>query len=266
MVNYKSELNAAIDAAKESGSKVMKVYYSDYKVETKEDDSPLTKADRLSNEILTKRLSKFDYGIVSEEAENIDTNNAIQWIIDPLDGTSDFIQKTGEFSVMIALVVKSEPVLGVVYAPAVDKLWYATKGDGAYLLSENRTKKINVSQTQNLSDYRLVISRNHFRQNDKDVADRLGITNFRKMGSVGVKFASIAEGEAELCVYTTDKMGVWDDCASHVILKEAGGDVFDIEGNEPVYDLTSRKMDKGFIGTNGMNKGEIINSVKKGLE
>lgn len=265
MSDYGTEIKTVLEAVREVGKEVMRIYEGDHEVETKDDDSPLTKADRLSHDILNKRLQGFGYGIVSEEAENTDINNKMQWVIDPLDGTSDFIQKTGEFSIMVALIDNKEPVVGVVYAPAVDKLWYAIKGNGAYLIENGQEKKINVSETKELSGYRLVISRNHFRQKDKDVADRLGISSFQKMGSVGVKFSSIAQGNAELCVYTTDKMGVWDDCASHVILKEAGGDVFDIDGNEPVYNLESRKMDRGFIGTNGKNKEKIIESIKKGL-
>lgn len=267
MSEYRTELQTIIPLLREVGKEVMKIYNEDYEVENKDDDSPLTKADRLSHEMLTKKLSSsFDHGIVSEESENLNQEKNKQWIIDPLDGTYDFIQKTGEFSIMVALIDDNKPVLGFVYAPAIDKLWYALAGEGAYVVEEGEEKSISPSKTEKLQDYRLVISRNHFRQRDKDVADRLGITNFKRMGSVGVKFCGIAEGAAELCVYTTSKMGVWDDCASHVILKEAGGEVFDIEGNEPVYNLETRTMDKGFIGTNGYNKEKILNSIREGLQ
>ena len=119
---------------------------------------------------------------------------------------------------------------------------------------------------EDLKKYRLVISRFHFRDEDKAVADRLGITSFKKMGSVGIKYSRIAEAKAELCVYTTGFLGLWDCCAPHAILKEAGGDLIDIHGNEPEYNFSSLKMENGFIGTNGKNKNEVIDSIKKAVE
>ncbi len=272
MAGFDEELRIALEAVRDVGLRVMEIYETDYDIETKNDNSPLTKADRLSHEMLVSRLSSFTYNIISEEADDVlgkdksDGNTGTQWVIDPLDGTSDFIQKTGEFSIMVALLKEGRPVLGVVYAPAVDKLWYGVEGKGAFAVESGVERKIFVSPIKDLEDYRLVISRNHFRQKDKDVADSLGITEFKKMGSVGIKFCRIAEGLAELCVYTTGKMGVWDDCASHIILKEAGGDVFDVNGCEPIYDLKSRKMENGFIGTNGKNRERIIESIRKSLD
>lgn len=264
-MKYEKETEKAISLVKEAGKEAMKIYSGRCEIETKEDESPLTNADKTSHNILVDGLSEFGYGIVSEEAENINPKERMQWIIDPLDGTMDFIQKTGEFSIMVALVDNGLPVVGIVYAPALNKLWYAVKGEGAYLIHKDVEKRINVSGIEAVDEYRLVISRNHFKQNDKDVADRLGISRFKKMGSVGVKFCAIAEGKAELCVYTTSKMGVWDDCASHVILKEAGGEVFDIYGNEPTYNLKTRRMENGFIGTTGKNKNKILESIRQGL-
>ncbi len=257
------ELNVVLEAVEEVGQQIMNIYNSDYQVELKADESPLTKADKLSHDLLISRLSTFPYGIISEESENIPGSMSnVYWVIDPLDGTSDFIQKTDEFSIMVALLKDGRPVLGVVYAPALDKLWYALDGKGAYMIENNAERRIYTSEIKDLKDYRFVISRNHFRQEDMDVANRLGITDFRKMGSVGVKFCRISQGLAELCVYKTSKMGLWDDCASHVILKEAGGHVFDVNGEEPSYNLCSRKMESGFIGTNGYNKKPIIEAVK----
>ncbi|MFW6013710.1 MAG: 3'(2'),5'-bisphosphate nucleotidase CysQ family protein [Candidatus Nanoarchaeia archaeon] len=262
MEKYSKELKILLDALREAGREVMRVYEGEHEVEIKSDDSPITKADRISHRILSSRFSVFNHGIVSEEGEDIYSERDLQWVIDPLDGTSDFIQKTGEFSLMVALLENKKPVLGSVYAPALDCLWYASQAQGAYLISSGTEKKISVSPHENLANYRFVISRNHFREQDKAVADSLGINSFKKMGSVGVKFCRIAQGDAELCVYTTDKLGVWDTCAPHIILKEAGGNVFDINGGEPVYDLFGKKMKNGFIGTNGKNKDSVLASIK----
>lgn len=265
MENYAKELKTLLDALKEAGREVMKIYEGEHEVEIKSDDSPLTKADRASHEILTSKLSSFKYGIVSEEGEDFLPGETLQWVVDPLDGTRDFIQKTGEFSLMAALLKNGKPLLGAVYAPAVDCMWYASIGKGAYIINSGEEKKIGVSSEKDPANYRFVISRNHFREEDKAVAEHLGIKSFKKMGSVGVKFCTIAQGNAELCVYTTDKLYAWDTCAPHIILKESGGEVFDIYGNEPVYDLENKKMKNGFIGTNGNNKDVVLASVKKGI-
>lgn len=266
MTDYTEELEIAINAAKEAGKAVMEVYSSsDFEIETKGDDSPVTKADLAANDVLLDKLRQTPYGIVSEETGKEDKGNNKFWIIDPLDGTKDFIGKTGEFSTMIALLVDGKSVLGVVYAPAIDTLWYAAKGMGAFVVEGNSSpKKMEVSRVKSAEDFRLVISRNHFKEKDKAIADRLGITEYKKMGSVGVKFARIGNGEAELCIYGNPYMGIWDDCASDIIIKESGGDCFDINGNTPEYDLDGLKMVNGFVGTNGQFKEEILESIRQG--
>jgi len=166
---------------------------------------------------------------------------------------------------MVALIENKQPILGVIYMPTIDKLYFAEKGKGTYMQigNERPQQQLQVSNTDNLNDFTVVRSRNHFSSNDQKIADILKIEKYQKCGSAGVKFGAIAEGNAELCYYTTDKMGIWDDCPSHIILKEAGGDVFTIDGLEPSYDLKNKKMLKGFIGTNGTNKKEILNAISK---
>lgn len=258
------ELKVLIPLLKNIGDEVMKIYNSDFTHEIKSDESPLTKADLLSEKMLIEKLNEefSDYGIISEETPNekdVYEKERI-WLIDPIDGTSDFIQRTDEFSIMIALLENRKPILGVVYLPAKDVFYFALKGEGAYFKEkDNEAERIHVSEICDINEFRLVRSRNHFSLRDERICENLKIKSFLKMGSVGVKFGAIAKGDAEICYYTTDKMGIWDDASSHIILKEAGGDVFDINGNEPEYDLEGRKMKYGFIGTNGKNKKEILN-------
>lgn len=259
-------MQIVIDALEETGAELMKIYEREYSIDEKEDKSPVTEADMMGDRMLRERLRETGDPVLTEEVMDIDIPEGTEaiWIVDPLDGTKDFIQKTGEFSLMVALLKDGKPVLGAVYAPAINKLWYAQEGQGAFLKTPEGTRQIRVSDINDAQDFRFVISRNHFRDEDKAIADRLGISNYKKMGSVGVKFCSIAGGEAELCAYTTPKMGIWDDCASHVILKEAGGSVFDVEGNEPSYNLDSKKMEKGFIGTNGKDTKKVMEAIREG--
>jgi len=265
MNNQSKELQILIPLVKKVGEEIMKIYNADFKYELKQDNSPLTKADILSNNLLIETLLKEfpDYGIISEESKNEEDVYSKEkiWVLDPLDGTKDFIQKTDEFSIMIALLENKKPILGIVYAPAINKLYYAEKNKGTYLIQEEIEIQINVTRTESLDEFRLIRSRNHFLDKDKKISEDMKISSFIKMGSVGVKFGAIAEGNSEICYYTTDQMGIWDDAASHIILKEAGGEVFDLNGNEPEYDLKGRKMKFGFIGTNGTNKEKILKAI-----
>jgi 3'(2'),5'-bisphosphate nucleotidase len=249
-----------IEIVKKAGKKVMQIYNSDYEITNKKDKSPVTIADLESEKILIKGLERFGYGIVSEESGFIGESTDKFWVMDPLDGTKDFIQKTGEFAVMVGLVEGSKPILGVVYCPALDKLYYAQKGKGAFLVEKGEARRIKVNSGKKKEDLLMVISNNHFRQKDKDIAVRLGVKEFKGMGSVGVKFCAIAEGMGDLCVYTTNKLGIWDACAPHVILKEAGGEVFDLLGGELEYFTDRLNVENGFIGSIGF-RSEVLDSI-----
>ncbi|MFP4401971.1 MAG: 3'(2'),5'-bisphosphate nucleotidase CysQ [Candidatus Nanoarchaeia archaeon] len=250
------------------GEEILKIYNSEFSHKLKADKSPLTQADTLSHnqliEFLKYNYSK--YNIISEEDKNTTHINLNQptWLIDPLDGTKDFVQKTDEFSIMLALLnTNNQPIAGFVYQPPTHTFFYAQKGEGAYKIHNDSTTQLHVSTISQINESKLVHSRNHFSKKDEAVSEQLNITQFIKAGSVGIKFCKIAQGQAELCYYTTDKMGIWDDASAHIILKEAGGDVFDINGDEPTYNYTHKTMKNGFIGTNGnISKEKILNTIK----
>ena len=137
------ELDIAIKAAKEAGNAILDVYQRDFKTSKKDDDSPITDADLKSNEIIKEILSQTDHVILSEEDKD-DLSRLTQemiWIVDPLDGTSDFIDRTGEFTVMIALVWDGKPVLGVINWPDGNRLYVAQKGKGAFRFSNEELYK-----------------------------------------------------------------------------------------------------------------------------
>ena len=138
------ELDLAIKAAQEAGNTILKIYEKDFKTFTKTDNSPVTDADLQSNKIIKEILSVTKHSILSEE--DVDDKNRLSddmvWIIDPLDGTSDFIDKTGEFTVMIALVENQKPILGVIAWPTEKTLFVAQKNCGAFRYSDNKWEKI----------------------------------------------------------------------------------------------------------------------------
>lgn len=255
----------------EIGMKVLKIYNTDFSHELKQDKSPLTQADMLAHNELMKLLkNKFPkYGIISEECENEEDldNKEFIFVIDPIDGTKDFIQKTNEFSIMIGLIDKNrQPIFGVVYSPALDEIVWAQKNQGAFLEKSGIQSQLIVSSIANFENITLVRSRNHFSKFDELICKSLNISKTKKCGSVGVKFCEIAKGNAELCYYTNSKMGIWDDCAPQIILEEAGGEVFDINGGYPKYNIHERKMKFGFVGTNGrVSKNKIVEIIQKNL-
>ncbi|MFP4646697.1 MAG: 3'(2'),5'-bisphosphate nucleotidase CysQ, partial [Candidatus Acetothermia bacterium] len=231
------DLDRLLGLIREAGSQTMEVYKDLGKVKEKSDASPVTKADLDSEEVLIQGLADTGYSIVAEESGFHDKSSDYCWVVDPLDGTKDFIQETGEFAVMVGLLLRNQPVLGMIFAPALDKLWYAVKGRGSFLVQGGQKRSLSVSSTSKLRNYVMVRSRNHFSDTDRELADRLEIEDFLKLGSVGLKYGTLAEGEADISAYTTDSLGLWDCCAPQVVLEEAGGEVYNVEGTAPRYDL-----------------------------
>ncbi len=143
-IEYKiPELDIAIQAAKEAGNAILEIYQENFKISKKSDDSPITEADLKSNEIIKKILSQTEHVILSEEDrdDQIRLSKDTIWIVDPLDGTSDFIDKTGEFTVMIALIKNGKPILGVINWPTEKTFFVAQKGSGAFRYSNDEWGK-----------------------------------------------------------------------------------------------------------------------------
>jgi 3'(2'), 5'-bisphosphate nucleotidase len=265
--NYIDCIDEIIDLTKKAGRKALKYYEKDYSIEEKKDESPVTEADFASEEILIDGLKPTDHGIIAEEAGLIEGNSDDKfWIVDPLDGTQDFIDKTGEFSIMVGLLERGKPAMGVVFAPAQEKLWYAARGEGAYLVENGTERRIQVSAKKDLENYVLIASRNHFSAQDEAIAGELGVKTITRMGSLGIKFAAIAEGNADLVYYTTDKLGIWDCCAPQVILEEAGGKALDLKGEELTYDLIGRRMKDGIVGIGGDDRSDVVKVINDNLE
>ena len=157
------ELDLALEAAMKAGDAIMSVYATDFKIDTKRDDSPITEADLASNRIIREILEKSDHYILSEEDKDdkVRLKEKTLWIVDPLDGTSDFVGRTGEFTVMIALIQDKIPVIGVISCPVEKTVFVAQKGKGAFRFFDGSWRKISVSNTTDLKQCKAVGSRNH---------------------------------------------------------------------------------------------------------
>ena len=258
------ELDIAIKAAKEAGNAILEIYKGNFESSEKTDGSPITEADLKSNEIIKEILAQTEHVILSEEDKDDQSrlSRDMIWIVDPLDGTSDFIDKTGEFTIMIALIKNKKPVLGVIGWPTEKTLFVAQKGSGAFRYSDGEWKKISVTKVTELSKCRIVGSRHHLSDKEKSFIKKLGIEDFTSMGS-SLKVGKISSGEAEAYITNTNKMKEWDSAASYCIISEAGGKMTDMLGNDITYNNKEVFHQNGILVTNGLIHDKIVEEYKK---
>ena len=258
------ELEVAIKAVETAGKAILKNYERDFESFTKSDDSPISEAVIKSNYIIKEILSQTDHLILSEEDDDdlSRLSEDIIWIVDPLDGTSDFIDKTGEFTIMIGLIKKKKPILGVIGWPTEKTLFVAQKGSGAFRYSNDEWEKISVTKISDLSKCRTVGSRHHLSDKEKLFIKKLGIEDFTSIGS-SLKVGKISSGEAEAYITTTNKMKEWDSAASYCIISEAGGRMTDMLGNDITYNNKEVYHQNGILVTNGLIHNKILEEFKK---
>ena len=235
-----------------AGEKIREIYETDFEVKKKEDDSPITKADLESNKILRATLEKTGIPILSEESDDDKTRLESEkvWIVDPLDGTQDFVNKTGEFTILVGLVENHIPVMGLVYLPIKKILYLAERGTGAYCYDLQEWEKISVREISDLNSCLALVSRHHLSGKEKEMLDHLGIRNTSTIGST-LKVMEISSGRADVYLTTTNKMSQWDTCASNCIISEAGGKMTDISGHDLIYNTEIVKHEYGLLVTNG---------------
>ena len=259
-----SQLETIIDAITRAGDKILEIYESDFQVEKKDDNSPITKADLESNKIIKESLLQTGIPILSEEDadDKSRTDSDKVWIIDPLDGTQDFVNKTGEFTVMVGLVENHIPVMGLVYWPTEKKLYFAEKDLGAFCHNSERWTEISVRKIEGFEKSLALVSRHHLSDKEKKMLDHLKIKNTASIGSC-LKVMEIASGNADIYLTSTNKMKQWDTAASHCIISEAGGKMTDISGNDLVYNTESVNHENGLLVTNGLIHQETVSRISK---
>ena len=249
-----------------AGKKILEYYQANNEIFIKEDDSPLTNADLSSNKIIIEELKKLDntIPILSEEAL-VDWNERKEWdtywLIDPLDGTKEFIKKNDEFTVNIALIKNNKPILGVIFAPALSTIYYAYKDFGSYKINctnpisfLDKSNKISTNK-KNKNNHLLIIgSRSHANKDfDNWVKDNIEDYELLKKGS-SLKFCNIADGNADLY----PRFGLtseWDIAAGHIILIEAGGAINSIDNQEISYNTKEEILNPYFIAS-GLDTNE----------
>ena len=256
--NRKEILELCKELAVKAGQSIMEIYNDadDLQVEYKDGEMPLTVADRVSNNIIVNSLrEKYkEYAILSEEEKDNKErlSNDYCFVIDPLDGTKEFIKRNGQFTVNIALCYKQKSILGVIYVPVTGELYYALKGEGSYLKEANgNIRKLIVSDITETEKLRFVMSSSHGCSEMDELIKKHNIVNFVKMGS-SLKGCLIAKGEAEV-YYRYNPTMEWDTAAMQCIAEEAGAIFKQMDDTEMLYNRENSLNKKGFY---------IINHIK----
>ncbi|MBT6413793.1 MAG: 3'(2'),5'-bisphosphate nucleotidase CysQ [Candidatus Marinimicrobia bacterium] len=241
----KSDLHLAKDAAIEAGKIILSYYKSDYEIRDKGYHNPVTTADHAADTFLKETLTKDrpEYGWLSEET--VDSPDRLSkdrvWVVDPLDGTKEFIEGVPNFVVSVALVEKGFPIVGVLYNPVTKETFTAAKDEGAYLDGE----LIRCTAKENLNDMVILNSRSETRRGLWSPFDGT-FGELRAIGSVAYKLGLTAAGKADIFASLRPK-NEWDICAGNCIINEAGGKLIDLHGNPRQYNLEKTLITPGLI-------------------
>ena len=226
------DIQDIVKIAKDAGKAIMEIYNQDFGVEFKSDNTPLTIADRKANEIIVTALNQLPVNsflqqnipILSEEGRNVPyderKNWEYFWLIDPLDGTKEFVKKNGEFTINIALIYKDTPIIGVVYSPVLNVCYWAKRGEGAFKDGKKLPLKVNGQKDV----YKIVASRSHMSSETKDFIEAIDTDKEKVIVSIGssLKICLVAEGEANIYPRLGPTME-WDTAAAHAIVNESNG-------------------------------------------
>jgi len=248
----------AIKAVRRAGEVIMDEYERGVVARLKRDGSPVTIADSRSHNVIIECLQTTHIPILSEEARSgsKEVSSEHMWIVDPLDGTKDFIDHTVDFSVMVALVEHGVVVVGVVFAPARGILYRAERGKGVFVHDTAGERRCIVS-TNSLEGGRCVASAHHFSPLMQSVGDSLD-SSITRRGSNGIKGGLIAEGAAEY-MFNEATLPVWDIAPVDILVSEAGGVVTDVEGKKLSYEHLGHTS--GIVVSNGVAHAELIDTI-----
>jgi len=255
IMSLKAMLASVREACVEAGAEILQIYADESRFETehKADDSPLTAADLAANKLLRARLQTLTPAtpILSEESEQAAWSERRHWdecwVVDPLDGTKEFLKRNDEFTVNVALVRRNEPILGVVYAPALQLWYYAARGVGAWFQhGKSAPVLLKVEPAYASAPLRVVVSRSHPSAELDAYMSRLGEIETVPMGS-SLKLCKIADGSADLY----PRLGPtceWDTAAGHAVVAEAGGQVLNASTGQPLrYNTGEGLLNPSFI-------------------
>jgi 3'(2'), 5'-bisphosphate nucleotidase len=249
-MNLKELINPIVDLAVDAGNAILEVYATDFDVQSKVDESPLTQADLASHHCIVAGLAELtpDIPIISEEEglPSFEERGQWQryWLIDPLDGTKEFVNRNGEFTVNIALIDSNRPVFGVVHVPVQDKTYVGCEGHGAELRDGASSTAIRVAESSN-RPVRIVGSRSHRGSSLDAFLEKVGETDMLPMGS-SLKFCVVAEGRADIYP-RLGPTSEWDTAAAQAVVEQAGGQVLELDGKPLLYNAKADILNPCFV-------------------
>ena len=251
MLDIKS-IDTIIEIARSAGNAIMDIYNnSHFDVRIKDDSSPLTTADIASNKIIIESLKKFTpkIPILSEEGSNTPFNIRSKWetfwLIDPLDGTKEFIKRNGEFTVNIALIHKNQPIFGVIYAPALEELYWGSQEFGSYKVGSSFSQQRMKVCKKAPKKVRIVTSRSHKNKELENLLEKLELVEIVSRGS-SLKFCLVANGDADLYP-RLGPTSEWDTAAGDAIVRYAGGSTCDLSSKELIYNSKDSILNPSFL-------------------
>ena len=251
---WEKELQAAIEAGLLAREKILEIYHRHFDVEIKSDNSPVTIADKTADEIIRKYLHEQfpEHAFLTEESTDnlVRLKNDFVWIVDPVDGTKDFVAKDDQFTTNIALAYKHELVVGVVIAPALGEIYFASKGNGAFFQKLGE-KPVAIRVNDKTDDLTMLTSVFHFTQDEQAFIDKHSdkIKHVMKRGS-SLKPCAIAHGLAEITFRSSPNTKEWDTAACQIVVTEAGGLFVEPNGNEIRYNREDVYNRNGYIVVN----------------
>jgi 3'(2'), 5'-bisphosphate nucleotidase len=259
------ELEIARQLARAAGAILMDYYRRGAEVKWKGHDDPVTAADHAANEFLVRELTRqFPHdAVLSEELPDDESRFARPrvWMVDPMDGTKQFVERIGEFAVMIGLAVEGVAKLGVVYHASADRMYYAAPGVGSYLEESLTTRRLRVSNDADPARMLSAMSRSHHNPKVDRILERLGVVQKITSGSVGLKIGLIAENRAHIYLHLGSRTNMWDTCGPEAILREAGGVVTDNRGEALRYDRREIRNQNGVVASTGVIHEKIIETI-----
>lgn len=266
MSRYAQELETARTIALEAAAIVKTFRPGKLQVSSKAGNEPVTDADRAANDHIVARLgATFPHDVVlSEEIPDDGSRHGRPrvWMVDPIDGTRDFILGDTGYAVMIGLCVDGRPQLGVVAQPATDKVYGGVVGEGAWLETPGQPRRpLHTSSLGRPPGIRLVASKSHRTPRVDAVRKALGITDEMNLGSVGLKIGLVAEDVRDLYVYTGGRTKVWDTCGPEAILVAAGGKLTDMDGKPLSYDQDELYNRRGLVASNGPLHAFVLSAI-----
>ena len=266
------ELETALSLAREAGTKVLAFYALEIIAEEKlgidNFAEPVTIADRESSRIIVEGLkAQFPNDFVLSEEEPDDpasrTKSNRVWITDPIDGTWGFLKKDGDFAIQIGLAIGGEPVVGVVYLPAHERLYYASKDGGSFVVTgDGEPVRLETSQEADFSKMNLAVSRNHRSPKISRIVREFGLNSEIQKGSVGLKVGLIAEAICDLYIHLSPRTKFWDTCGPQVILEEAGGRLTDLFGEPIRYEIADVQNHGGILAANGVAHERAVEKLR----